>query len=143
MQITAPMFKAATGHEPMNDDLQRCNCEDAGEIGHSGCGWDKKRNMPNFMPGDGKCNYQDFIDNHNIQSKEDKIKEILKLATGVVLMRKSNVETAANETLATTDIQAIESLDKAIAELFSSMDSIDFENVDDIIGTISNLHLGK
>jgi hypothetical protein len=26
------------GHEPIEDDLERCNCEKAGEIGHFDCG---------------------------------------------------------------------------------------------------------
>jgi hypothetical protein len=30
------------------DDLQRCNCEDAGTIGHWGCGWCRHR-KPTFL----------------------------------------------------------------------------------------------
>lgn len=48
--ITAEMFQAATGFAPQDDDLERCNCAKAGEIGHFMCGWNNKRNMPNFIP---------------------------------------------------------------------------------------------
>ncbi len=37
--ITAEQFKEATGHEPFNDDLERCNCEKAGQLLHMSCGW--------------------------------------------------------------------------------------------------------
>jgi hypothetical protein len=48
--ITAEQFKTATGYEPQDDDLERCNCPKAGELFHRMCGWDNKRNMPNFIP---------------------------------------------------------------------------------------------
>jgi hypothetical protein len=47
--ITAEDFKAATGQEPENDDLERCNCPDAGKVGHHMCGWDEETNLPWFM----------------------------------------------------------------------------------------------
>jgi len=47
--ITAEKFKEATGHDPILDDLERCNCPDAGEIGHSMCGWNHEQNCPQFM----------------------------------------------------------------------------------------------
>lgn len=49
-EITREMFIAATGYEPVNDDLERCNCPDAGKIGHQSCGWNDVDNIPNFMP---------------------------------------------------------------------------------------------
>lgn len=49
--ITAEQFKQATGHEPVQDDLERCNCPKAGEIGHLSCGWDEEKNLPQFMTG--------------------------------------------------------------------------------------------
>lgn len=49
--ITAEDFKTATGREPIQDDLERCNCPEAGAIGHFVCGWDDARGMPNFIPG--------------------------------------------------------------------------------------------
>lgn len=49
--ISAADFKRATGFNPMNDDLERCNCDKAGTPGHSMCGWDYARNMPRFLPG--------------------------------------------------------------------------------------------
>lgn len=50
-EITAEYFKACTGYGPIDDDLERCNCDKAGQIGHELCGWDKNRNMPNFLVG--------------------------------------------------------------------------------------------
>lgn len=50
-EITEEYFKACTGYDPKDDDLERCNCDRAGQIGHFLCGWDKKRNMPNFLLG--------------------------------------------------------------------------------------------
>jgi hypothetical protein len=49
MKITAEQFKAATGMEPQDDDLARCNCPYAGNPGHFFCGWDKQQNKPRFM----------------------------------------------------------------------------------------------
>lgn len=48
--ITREMYIAATGYEPEQDDLERCNCNKAGEVLHQSCGWDSKRNLPVFMP---------------------------------------------------------------------------------------------
>lgn len=50
--ITSEMFKKATGFEDSQDDLERCNCEKAGEIGHSSCGWNYHKNLPMFMSSD-------------------------------------------------------------------------------------------
>ena len=49
--ITEEMFTAAVGHAPKNDDLERCNCPDAGEFGHTMCGWDYSVNLPVFITG--------------------------------------------------------------------------------------------
>ena len=49
--ITAAKFAASTGRLPDQDDLERCNCELAGGIMHSQCGWDASRDMPAFIPG--------------------------------------------------------------------------------------------
>lgn len=45
--ITADVYKQATGNEPIQDDLERANCPQAGAIGHSACGWCVKNNIPN------------------------------------------------------------------------------------------------
>ncbi len=50
MQITRAKFRIATGFPPERDDLERCNCDKAGQIGHFRCGWDEKRDLPNFWP---------------------------------------------------------------------------------------------
>jgi hypothetical protein len=51
MAITAEEFVAATGHEPEGDDLERCNCKQAGKLGHWSCGWDSDVNLPVFLTG--------------------------------------------------------------------------------------------
>jgi len=49
--ITADQFRQATGRDPEQDDLERVNCPNAGEVGHWGCGWDKRLNLPVFEVG--------------------------------------------------------------------------------------------
>jgi len=46
--ITRENFIEATGREPEQDDLERCNCDKAGEVGHMFCGWDYTLNKPVF-----------------------------------------------------------------------------------------------
>jgi hypothetical protein len=48
-KITKKKFKAATGREPVQDELERCNCNLAGQLGHWGCGWCETCNKPNFV----------------------------------------------------------------------------------------------
>lgn len=48
-KITAERFLEATGKPPRDDDLERCNCERAGQVGHSGCGWCDDCNQPFFL----------------------------------------------------------------------------------------------
>ena len=50
MRITRAIFIKAVGVEPHDDDLERCNCNEAGQIGHLMCGWDRKRGKPVFIP---------------------------------------------------------------------------------------------
>jgi hypothetical protein len=52
MNITPELFKQYVGHEPEDDDLERCNCEKAGQIGHTMCGWNSKHNLPVYMVGE-------------------------------------------------------------------------------------------
>ena len=49
--ITAEKFEESVGSKPENDDLDRCNCTEAGNMGHLQCGWDDERDMPVFIPG--------------------------------------------------------------------------------------------
>jgi len=51
MKITAEMFIKATGYAPQHDDLDRCNCTRAGDIGHWSCGWCEEHNKPRFVCG--------------------------------------------------------------------------------------------
>lgn len=52
---TAEQFKAATGEDARDDDLQRCNCPDAGKKGHQDCGICAKHNKPVFMCSECFC----------------------------------------------------------------------------------------
>jgi hypothetical protein len=53
MKITAEEFEKHVGHPPMLDDLERVNCEKAGQIHHKCCGWNTSFNKPVFMVGRG------------------------------------------------------------------------------------------
>lgn len=44
-QITEEYFLKYTGREPIEDDLERCNCDKVGSVGHASCGWNRKRNL--------------------------------------------------------------------------------------------------
>lgn len=47
--ITAEAFAAAVGRPPVDDDLERANCPQAGTCGHMCCGWNVARNLPVTM----------------------------------------------------------------------------------------------
>lgn len=47
--IDAAKFLKSTGYVPENDDLNRCNCNLAGKLGHQQCGWCKTCDKPVFM----------------------------------------------------------------------------------------------
>lgn len=47
--ITRERFIKAVDREPVDDDLERCNCPHAGEDGHHHCGWNHSENLPRFM----------------------------------------------------------------------------------------------
>ena len=51
--ITDKVFRICTGRDPIQDDLERSNCPKAGQVGHSGCGWCPKHELPNFQCGCG------------------------------------------------------------------------------------------
>ena len=46
--IDASFFKLHTGSDPKNDDLERCNCDKAGTVGHDFCGWNYRVMLPMF-----------------------------------------------------------------------------------------------
>lgn len=54
--IDRKRFVEATGREPEQDDLERCNCPDAGAIGHLCCGWDNAADKPQFEIGPREWN---------------------------------------------------------------------------------------
>jgi len=47
--ITAEIFERYTELTPSQDDLDRCNCMEAGGFGHLYCGWCATHNLPRFM----------------------------------------------------------------------------------------------
>jgi hypothetical protein len=49
--ITFEQFKVAVGTDPIQDDLERSNCDKAGHPGHSCCGWCITHNKPRYMCG--------------------------------------------------------------------------------------------
>jgi hypothetical protein len=53
------MFELAVGCPPVDDDLERCNCDQHDPKDptntHWMCGWDVKRGMPRFVPGQSKA----------------------------------------------------------------------------------------
>jgi hypothetical protein len=53
-EMTKEQFKELVGREDTQDDLERVNCPNAGEFGHSSCGWNYKHNCPMFERSDEK-----------------------------------------------------------------------------------------
>jgi hypothetical protein len=49
VNVSAEDFKKMTGVEPVQDDLERVNCERAGSRGHQYCGLCHTGKHPNFM----------------------------------------------------------------------------------------------
>lgn len=61
--VTAEYFRTLTGHDPVDDDLERCNCRKAGEFMHRGCGM-CKHDQPVFM-----CHIC-FKDSHKLKGRQ-------------------------------------------------------------------------
>lgn len=51
MKFTAQQFEEMTGFPAIEDDLERLNCDQAGEIGHGGCGFCPDHKKPRFVCG--------------------------------------------------------------------------------------------
>jgi len=49
--MNAKEFTEKVGRPPEQDDLERVNCEKAGERGHRNCGWCRACDTPRFMCG--------------------------------------------------------------------------------------------
>jgi hypothetical protein len=47
--MTRDEFLDKTGREPVDDDLERVNCEYAGYPNHLGCGWCEGHSAPMFQ----------------------------------------------------------------------------------------------
>lgn len=50
-KYTAQQFEEMTGKMPVQDDLERLNCDRAGELGHFHCGHCPEHNKPRFWCG--------------------------------------------------------------------------------------------
>jgi hypothetical protein len=50
-RIAAEHFRERVGRDPVLDDLERCNCPDAGKLGHWFCGWCEDCDKPRFVCG--------------------------------------------------------------------------------------------
>lgn len=63
LPMTAETYELILKAAPVGDALERVNCKLAGTLGHSDCGWNYCRNMPNFMTSrhhsDCKCKQQE------------------------------------------------------------------------------------
>jgi hypothetical protein len=57
--IDANRFREMTGREPENDDLDRCNCQKAGTVGHLCCGV-CEHNLPVFECPECTKRIEDF-----------------------------------------------------------------------------------
>lgn len=47
--MDAQTFELKVGRAPVQDDLDRVNCKQAGELMHSNCGWCDKCDRPHFQ----------------------------------------------------------------------------------------------
>lgn len=45
------LFKEQVGREPVDDELERCNCQEVGRVGHQLCGWCMDHKIPRFVCG--------------------------------------------------------------------------------------------
>lgn len=63
MSYTQESFKEAFGTNPINDDLERVNCQEAGAVGHFQCGVCPDHNKPRFMCGCMKVGDQRWTKN--------------------------------------------------------------------------------
>jgi hypothetical protein len=59
--ITAEEFERAVGYPPEDDDMERANCNLAGNLTHSFCGWCLVCNKPRFV-----CLHQVHADSINV-----------------------------------------------------------------------------
>ena len=49
--ITVEHFTRRMGVPPVQDDLERSNCDKKGKPGHFQCGWDAEFDLPVFLVG--------------------------------------------------------------------------------------------
>jgi len=56
MEITKNIFRTKMGYDPEDDDLDRCNCKEAGNLGHECCGWCKIHDKPMYACS---CRFED------------------------------------------------------------------------------------
>lgn len=63
--VTVQDFIEATGRYPQQDDMARCNCNFAGEVGHSDCGWCDCMDRPVFQGGCDKSRNRGVCHRHD------------------------------------------------------------------------------
>lgn len=49
--MDAQEFEKRAGYAPEQDDLERVNCDKAGQLGHLSCGWCARHDAPMFECG--------------------------------------------------------------------------------------------
>ena len=67
-KLTAEGFKAITGREPQQDDLDRVNCAQAGQIGHGSCGLCRTCGKPRFVCGGEEFPHAQLVKDQLVQS---------------------------------------------------------------------------
>lgn len=71
--MNAKNFRLKTGRAPEQDDLQRVNCLQAGEVGHNDCGWCSICDHPKFeciCPAKGKVVFMPAKDKRLVLTPE-------------------------------------------------------------------------
>jgi hypothetical protein len=58
--ITEEHFTQRMRRAPEQDDLERSNCDKAGQPGHSQCGWDTEFDLPVFLVGNAPAQREHF-----------------------------------------------------------------------------------
>lgn len=71
--MTPEQFYYTTGRDPENDDLERVNCPQGGELGHEFCGVCQHCNYPRFVPrfdaGVLVCNHRTITNQLNHEER--------------------------------------------------------------------------
>ena len=108
MEITEAKFKESVGVDPIQDDLERCNCNIRGAM-HTHCGWDSDRDMPVFIPGKSKADNGLGLDMHQdecvnaLQAKVNRLKREVDRLTSILTSNSNSNPSNATATLASKE----------------------------------------